>query len=293
MRKFILSTDSCVDHFKTYLDNNDVYCIVLRRLLNGVENSELYDSFEEFEKFYADLKKGALPTTSQLGEFELSEYFKKIIDTEPEGDLVHLTLSSGLSGTYDNAVRAAEGLNKELVGRKVFVLDSLSASLGMGMLVDRLIELRNAGTDAAEAVKTVADIRDHQQVWVVVGNLFHLKRGGRLSGFKAAIGTLLAVKPIMIINSEGKLVIESTVKGKKKAVAYLAAKMKEYKASANPVYLLHSSGNSEMYDELEKEITKTHPGTVVKKGMVGPIIGTHLGEGSVAFVFEGAKRLKI
>lgn len=294
MTKFIISTDSCCDKYKTYLKNNEVYCIILKRLLNGAETEELYDSEEEFVAFYEMLKKGALPTTSMLGEFELYEHFKKILAAHPQGDLIHLPLSSGLSSTCDNARRAAEKLNAEISGRKVFVVDSLSASLGMGMLVDRLIELRDAGVETLDAVRIIEDVRDRQQVWVIVADLFHLKRGGRLSGFKAAIGTLLAVKPIMIINDKGKLVIESTVKGKSRAVAYVVDKMKSMGFDASkPVYIAHSYGNEDILTGVTEAMAAAHPAAQTKNSAVGPIIGTHLGGGSVAVVFEGAKRLKI
>lgn len=298
MNKFIISTDTCVDHYKSYLKQNHVYYIIMNRICNGKVIGEFYDSPEEFRSFYDSLIKGELPTTSQLNPFEMKEHFEEVLKSEPCGDIIHLPLSSGLSETYENARIAAEELNKTLTGRKIYIVDSLSASLGIGMLVDRLIEMRNDGTDALNAIKKIEDIRDRQQVWTIVGNLFHLKRGGRLSGFKAAVGSLLKLKPIMIIDSKGKLTVEKTIKGERKAVEYLVSKFRELGVNAgidysqHPVYILHSF-NEELFAQLEKALREQFPNINIKKGLVGPVIGTHVGEGLIGIIFEGCRRLNI
>lgn len=297
MANFIISTDSCVDHFKSYLSEKNVHYIILKRITNSIETEEMYDSETEFEAFYNDIKKGALPRTSQLNLFELQEYFASIMQGG-KGDLIHLPLSGGLSGTCENAKLAAEAVNKTLEGRKIHVIDSLSASRGMAYLVDRLIEMRDQGMKTEEAVEKIQYIRDHMQIWVIVGNLFHLKRGGRLSAIKAAVGTLIKVKPIMIINNKGKLVVENTVKGNKKSIAYLMEKLQKLGVEAKtdffekPIYLLHSCEKA-LAAELEAAIKEKYPQAKVNFGLVGPIIGTHLGDGSVAIAFEGEKTLGI
>ena len=206
MSKFILSTDSSADLFKSFLKENNIYCIVMKRILDGREIAELYDSTAEFDNFYEEIKKGALPTTTQLNSYELQEYFNDILEKEKEGDIIHIPLSSGLSGSCDNAKATAEEINKTLTGRKIYVVDSLLASGGIAMLLDALIEMRNAGKSTAEALKRAEDLRAHQHTWVIVSDLFHLKRGGRISGMKAALGTLLGVKPIIVVSKNGRLV---------------------------------------------------------------------------------------
>lgn len=298
MDKFIISTDSCVDGYKSYLQENNIYCIIMNRICDGDVIGEIYDSEEEFRAFYDSLKSGKLPTTSQLNPFEMKEHFERILAAEPTGDIIHLPLSSGLSKTCENCKTAADELNKTLSGRKIYVVDSLSASLGMGMLVDRLIEMRDGGMPASEAVVKIKDIRDRQQIWTVVDNLFHLKRGGRLSGFKATVGSLLNLKPIMIVTSKGKLAVERTIKGKSKAVGYLVSKLEELGANAgidytkHPVYILHSF-NEALFAAFESALKQKFPNILIKKGVVGPVIGTHVGEGLIGIVFEGSKRLDL
>ena len=298
MSKFLLSTDSCVDLFKSYLEKNNVGYVILKRITDGTAKSELYDSDEEYRQFYEEIKKGALPTTSQLNPFDLEEHFKKMLEENKEGDLIHVSLSSGLSETCTNAMSVASKMNKTLSDRKIYIVDSLSATLGMAMQVERLIELRDSGVSAAEAFKNVENLRDHQHIWAIVGDLFHLKRGGRLSSFKAAVGTLLKVKPVLIVNDKGKLTIEKKIKGNKVAIEYVLERMEEFgtKAGAdfknNCVYLVHSAAN-EQCEQLRSAIKEKFGDINIKEGMIGPIIGTHVGEGTVAVIFEGAKRLSI
>lgn len=297
MGKFTISTDSCVDVFKSYLEENKVHYIILKRITDGEAKEELYDTFGEYESFYDDIRRGKLPTTSQLSPYEIGEYFKSLLEKE-EGDIIHLPLSSGLSNTCLNAENAAAELNKSLSGRKIYVVDTLSATMGMAMLVDRLIEMRDAGMETAEAAARIAEIRDRQQLWAMLGDLFHLRRGGRLSGFKATIGTLLKVKPILVINNVGKLSIESTVKGTQKAMNYVLGKMEKaaeagFDFTKNPIYVMHSSDN-ELCDHFISAVKeKFGDNVLIKKGMLGPIIGTHIGVGTVAVVFEADARLDI
>ena len=294
--KFIISTDSCADHLKTYLTKHKVYCIPLRHIIAGKEFAEIYDSVEEFDNFYTTLKTGAMPTTTQLNIFEMQEHFGKILSKHPKGDIIHIPLSSGLSGTCDNAQRAAIELNKTLTDRKIYVVDSLIATGGMGMLIDRLIEFRDAGAETLETVKKIEYVRDRQQAWVIVSDLFHLKRGGRISGLRAAIGTLLNIRPIIILSKDGKLAIETTQKGNRKAINYVLDKVDRLGIQAvpdffkNPIYLLRTS-QSELYEELKRTVIEMYPNAIIREGLVGPIIGAHLGDGVAVALFEGTPRL--
>lgn len=294
-REFIISTDSCCDLYKSYLANNNVHCIILKRVLNGKELSELYDSAEEFENFYEELKKGALPTTTALNPFELQEHFENILKTEPNGDLIHISLSSGLSITYLNACKAAEAVNKKNENRRVYVVDSLIATQGMAMLVEKLIEMRDTGAKAAIAVKKLEHIRDHQQGWVIMSDLFHLKRGGRISSLQAAVGSVLGIKPIICLNREGKLANENKMRGANNAINYLLSKMEDFGTkygtdfSKQMVYLVRTSENK-MYDDFKATVLRKYPDIKYTERIVGPIIGTHLGGGSAIVLFEGAER---
>ena len=298
MNKFIISTDSCVDLYKSYLNDNNVYCITMRRVLNGKEISEHFDSDAEFDKFYDTLKDGAQPTTVALNPFELEEHFEEVLKKEKTGDVIHVCLSSGLSVTYVNALKAAETVNAKVKGRKVHVVDSLIATYGMAQLVDRLIGFRNQGLSTEEAIKKITYIRDHSQAWIIMSDLFHLKRGGRISGVKATIGTILNIKPVVIVNQKGKLAIENRMRGHQNAINYALSKMEEFGEKFNPefatstVYVVRTS-NSKQYEDFKTAVKAKYPNINMVTGAIGPIIGTHLGLGGMGVLFEGARRLDV
>lgn len=270
----------------------------MKRVLDGNEIGELFDSDKEYDAFYDTIKKGARPTTVALNPFELEEHFKKILNAEETGDIIHIPLSSGLSVTCENAIKVAETMNKTLKGRQIYVVDSLLATLGMGMQVEELITMRNEGKTTKEAIQRVQELRDRQQGWVIMSDLFHLKRGGRISGVKAAIGAILNIRPIIIINKKGKLVIENRMRGNAGAIKYVISKLETLgeKALADflkkPIYVLRTSAG-QLHDDVIAAIKEKYPSANIKSGIIGPIIGTHVGCGGVAVIFEGAKRLDI
>ena len=298
MKNFIISTDSCVDIFKTTLEKNNVHCLVMKRALDGKEIGELFDSEREYDAFYDTLKKGAKPTTIALNPYEHEEHFKRILEAEPAGDIIHVPLSSGLSVTCENAQKVAAEINKTLTNRKIYIIDSLIASQGMAMLVEELIAMRDAGKTADEAVKRVTELRDNLHSWIIMSDLFHLKRGGRISGVKATIGTILNIKPIIIVNKRGRLVIENRMRGGAGAINYVLSKIETLGEHAKPDFFEQTlyfsrTSDSPLYDELIAAAKKKYPDIKIKRGIIGPIIGTHLGCGAAIVFFEGAKRLDI
>ena len=298
MNKFIISTDSCIDVYKSYLNQHNVYCITMKRVLDGKEIEEHFDTAEEFEEFYESMKKGAMSTTVAINPQEAKEHFEEILQKEKTGDIIHIPLSSGLSVTCDNLEKAAAELNKTLTGRQIYVVDSLIATHGMALLVDELIRMRDAGESTQEAVKRTEYLRDHTQAWVIMGDLMHLKRGGRISGFKATIGTLLNVKPIITINKQGKLCIENKMKGEYNAINYVLGKMQDLGEQVNKdffnstVYLMRTKENK-LFTNFRTALKAKYPTLNIKESLVGPIIGTHLGCSGAFVLFEGAPKLDL
>ncbi|MCL2861816.1 MAG: DegV family protein [Firmicutes bacterium] len=295
MKKFIISADSTADYYIGDLKEKNIYCLTMKYIIEGKEYDALYEGKEQVEAFYEKIKAGALPTTTQLNEFEYVEHFEKILAENPEGDIIHVTLSSGLSGTYESGVQAAAKMNEQLVDRKIYIVDSLLTSLGMQMMIDKLLIMRENGVESEDAVQYIEKVRDRQQIWVIVDDLFHLKRGGRLSAFKATIGTLLKVKPIIVVNKKGKLVVESSAKGSKKAIQYVLDKIVETGENAiadftnQSFYMIYSTPNS-TYDSLKETLKQKYPTMDIKEIMLGPVVGSHVGCGVAAVLFEGAER---
>jgi DegV family protein with EDD domain len=275
----------------------------MKYVLNGVEHGECFDTDAEFDRFYDGLKKGDMPTTVALNPFEFTEHFENIMKTTTGKDIIHVTLSSQLSKTHENAVMAAGEFNEKLEkngdARRVHIVDSLTATLAIGDQVENFVKLRDSGADVKTALERVAEISAHQHGWVIMTDLFHLKRGGRIKPTAAIIGALLNIRPIIHVSKRGKLAIESKQHGSTKAVKYLLTNMEKYGEKVvgaefkRGEMLVACTSKSELFDFLYDNVRSAYPEMKIRKGMVGPVIGSHLGCGAVAILFHGAPRLDI
>jgi len=294
--KFIISTDNCADYFKSDMQKLGIYFLPLKRILGDKEFAEIYDSHKEFDAFYEEIKKGALPSTSQLNPNELITHFKEILAKDKEGDIIHISLSSGVSGSHASAQAAANELNPTLKGRKIYAFDSLTCTGAQMMLIDKFLELR-PNTAAEKAVKIMEEIRDNQHLFFMADDLFHLKRGGRVGAAKAVIGSLLGVKPILVFNKHGKLAVIDKTRGGKAAAWYLNA-IAKYAASPNEDFAGKTiqairTSQSETYTHILGALKEKYPKAIIKESRVGPIIGSHVGSGAFGFCFIGKPRLDV
>jgi DegV family protein with EDD domain len=294
--KFIISTDNCADYFKSTMDKIGVYGIPLKRIQGDKEFAEIYDSKHEFDNFYEEIKKGALPSTSQINPDEFVTHFKKILETEKTGDIIQISLSSALSGTHNSAAAAANELNPTLNGRKIYAFDSLTCSGGQMMQIDKFLELRE-NTSAEDAIRQVEKIRDSQQLLFTVDNLHHLKRGGRISAAKALVGTILGVKPVLTVNKNGKLAIVDKTRNNKIVKMYQdkmgALAMPQGQQYENERIYAMFATRTELFDEVLRGIKEKYPKCVIKDVQIGPIIGAHVGAGAMGICFCGQPRLDV
>ncbi|MCL2847692.1 MAG: DegV family protein [Firmicutes bacterium] len=297
MTKFIISTDSCADYLKSEMNEQNIYCLPIKRIHGDKVYEELYDKPEEFDEFYEGVKSGKLSSTSQTNPEEFLEYFNALLSEESEGDIIHITLSSGISGTYNSAVLASNEINEKLTNRKIYIVDSLMATVGQMMLVEKLLEL-NGTIDSGKAIKIVEEMRNNQQAFFMVDDLNHLKRGGRISATKALLGTILGVKPILTFNKQGKIVPCEKAKGNIKAIKTILELAEKHKDPQNAdfsketAYIVRTS-KSDSYENLKTAVINAYPNINLKEVIVGPVVGTHLGCGGIGFVFIGKPRLDL
>lgn len=291
MKRFLLSTDSCSDVFKSELRESNIFCAPMAFIINDSEYRDTYDSNGEYRGFYDQLRTGCLPKTTQLNPVETAEFFESIFAAEPEGDLIHISLSSGLSSTAANAKVAAEEIMRKYPGRKIFAIDSLSATQGQRYILDRAREYREAGRSAEETVQYLNDIIPNLHHFILVKDLFHLKRGGRVTAASAAVGSLLGIRPILVINHEGKLVPVDKVKGSTKSLKYMVKSIKKHGNNATRAYIAHAD-DIETAEELKSQLIAEGIEDVTI-GYIGPVIGSHTGAGTIGLVFVGDKRPEI
>lgn len=287
---FVLSTDTSCDIYREDLKKRAIEYRPLVYTIDGVEHFDEFTRDEEYKGFYDEIRAGKMPTTSQINIMEHEEFFQSLLE-KYEGDVIHITLSSGLSSTYASACSAAKTVS-ERTGRNVYIVDSLGATVGTRQIVDRAQELRDGGASAAEAVATLNEFAMHIHTWFMPVDLMHLKRGGRVSGPAAYIGTALNIKPILYINKVGGL---SVVQKKIGAAKGMATMLDLFKRDAidKPHKVYIPNADSEFSDEMLEKLKALRPDCDVEIGWIGPVIGAHTGCGATGVSFYSEKLREI
>lgn len=289
MREYVITTDNNSDLPDAYYNNHGVGCTYLSYSMEGVNYT--YGNFLPVHEFYEAMRKGALPTTAQVNpeaaRMLMEPYLK-------EGkDILHIAFSSGLSGTYNSARIAAEELMEEYPERSIQVVDSLSASLGQGLLVYLAQQRKEEGEDMESLVRWIEENRLHIVHLFTVDDLFHLHRGGRVSKTTAVIGSMLNIKPVLHVDNEGKLISIGKSRGRKKALQELInlmdQKIGSYKNSCNTVFISHGDCEEDA-KYVEKKVREKYNIQTVIINNVGATIGAHSGPGTLALFFVGDER---
>ena len=242
----------------------------------------------DFRAFYDAVRKGEVPKTMALNpdDYEriLEPYFKK------GEDVLYISFSHAMSGTFDHLNTALRTLNKQYPNRKCRVFDTKAISLGAGIQMEYAAELKNKGAINDEIIKALKELRDRVSVYFVVENLMHLKRGGRLSGAAAFAGTLLSLKPVLTHDENGGLKVFEKITGKKKALRKMADRViEELTGTEFPVYIVDADCPDEG-DALREMILEKRPEARIIRQIVGPVIGAHCGPGTVGVIFVADKR---
>lgn len=282
-------TDSSCDLPREYVDDNNIEVISLVLNLNGQIIKDDLGKTLSYKDFYQKMRDGATPTTSQVNAHEFEEAFIKHIKN---GDsIIYISISASLSGTFNSANIAKNNLLEEYPEAKIELVDSLSASIGQGLLVLKACEMRDNGASIEEIVEWIEENKRKVIHSILIDDLNHLKRGGRISGATATIGGLLNIKPSAYLDDEGKLAQGERIKGKKKALRFLANEVKERAIdSENEVlYICHGDCQEEaesLRDIIEQEVKFKN----VIINYVGNVIGAHTGPGALAVIFLGKNR---
>lgn len=288
-RKFQIVTDTGCDMPEAYLEENGLECVRLGFTMNNVNYEGECGERISPERFYEKLRGGAMPTTYQVTGEMAKTHIQPYL--EQDKDVLVIAFSSGLSGTAGSFVVAARELNKQYPKRKVEVVDSLCASMGQGLLLDYVIKKADEGATLAETVKYAEALKLKICHHFTVDNLFHLKRGGRVSATTAVIGAILKIKPVMRVDDEGKLVPTGKAMGRKKALCTLVDNLfaKKDMDENDPIFISHGDCISDV--EYVKGLLKERmPNVRIFVHYVGPVIGAHSGDGTLAIFHKGTSR---
>lgn len=231
---------------------------------------------DEFYRKLVDSKE--LPTTSQPSPVEFVDVYKQLLE-DPDAEILAILLSSALSGTYQSAVLAKSLLDND---SRITVIDSKSASYGLGMLVVTAAEMAKQGKNKEEILDKVLPMREGTRLYFLVDTLEYLYKGGRIGKASALFGSLLNIKPILAIDDDGEVTPVDKVRGHKKAVARIIALLQEDFAD-QPVHLIVANGKApEAAQELEAMVKENLNVVDSSHTVIGPVIGTHVGPGVIA-----------
>lgn len=293
MSEYILTCCSTVDLPLEHLTRRKIPFVSFHFNMDGQEYPDDLGQTMPFDVFYKKIADGAMPTTSQVSVGQYTAFFEPFL--KDEKDILHISLSSGLSGSFNSAVLARDDLLQKYPDRKIRLVDSLGASSGYGLLVDMAADRRDQGETLDEVYEWIDRARLNIHHWFFSTDLTHYKRGGRLSATSAFMGTMLHICPLMNLNEEGKLIPRVKVRGKKHVIAEIVRTMEVHAREgvhySGRCFISHSAcfEDARAVAELIESKFQTLDGPV-RINSIGTVIGSHTGPGTVALFFEGDRR---
>lgn len=293
MSDFVLSCCSTADMSKDYFINRDIHYICFHYYLDGKEYLDDLGESMDIMDFYKKMQEGADTKTAQINANEFIAYFEPFLK---EGkDILHLTLSSGITGVYNSAVIAKDTLMDLYPERKIVIVDSLAASSGFGLLMDKLADLRDEGKSLDEVCAFAEAHKKEVNHWFFSTDLTFYIKGGRVSKTAGFVGGLLNICPLLNVDEEGKLIPRKKIRTKKKVIAELVHQMEllaqDGLAYSDKCFLSHSACYEDAL-EVAKKIEERFPKLKGKVEIqnIGTTIGSHTGPGTVALFFWGKDR---
>lgn len=294
MSNYILTCCSTADMPKSYFESRNIPYVCFTYNIDGVDYPDDLGVTIPFDVFYKKIaEEGAMPVTSQVNAAAYEEFWEPFLK---EGkDVLHLALSSGISGSFNSSRIAREELMEKYPDRKIITIDTLAASSGFGLLLDTAYEKMQAGATLEELASWVEEHKLEVHHWVFATDLTHLKRGGRVSATSAMLGTLLNICPIINVNNEGKLIPRAKIRTKKKAIEELVKRMEAHAQDglnySGKCYISNSAcmeDAKKVASLIEAKFPKLNG--KVEINSIGTVIGSHTGPGTVALFFWGDKR---
>lgn len=293
MREYLLTCESTADLSAERFAERNIPFVCFTFHMDGADYRDDFGKSMPIGVFYDRMANGSVSTTSQVSIGEYESFWRPML--EAGKDVLHLTLSTGISGTYNSACLAAQELMEQYPGSRIEVIDSLNASSGFGLLAELAADGRDRGMDLTELREYILRIRDGVNAWFYTGDLTYLCRGGRVSKTACIFGTALKICPLMRVNREGKLVPYAKCRGKQKVREALVAEMLK-RAEGGPDYdglcYMSQSACRDEAETLAAMIEKAMPKLAGKIRIydIGTVIGSHTGPGTVAVFFTGKEK---
>ena len=294
MPGYVLSCCSTADVTRDWLEARDIKYLFFNYYLDGKVCKDDFGATNPPAQLYAKMLAGADAKTSQISAGDYMAHFEQFLAAGQ--DVVHVTLSSGISGTFNSACAARDQLAEKYPDRHVYVVDSLAASSGYGLLMDKLAELRDSGMGAAELAAWAEEHKNEVQHWFFSSDLTFFVRGGRISKAAGLVGGMLKICPVMDVAPDGSLAVKEKIRTKAKAVNRVVEKMEELAEGGLDYSGKCFISQSECLDDAQEVASRIEAKFPKLNGKVeifpiGATIGVHTGPGTVALFFWGKKRV--
>lgn len=286
MDNYVIVSDSNLDLSQDMIKDLQVEVIPMKYV---IDDKIYIDGEHDSKDFYDKLRKGISVSTTQINTEEFFEFFSKYLSQGK--DVLYIGFSSGLSGTYNNAVNASKQLQEIYPKNKVIVVDSVSASVGQGLLIYYAALKKKSEYSLEELEQWLIENRTKLCHWFTVDDLHHLKRGGRVSSTVAVIGSVLNVKPLLFVDNDGKLKISEKIRGRKKTLDLMVSKLHD--VCLNIDNLLISICHGDCLEDAEYVAKKIKDEFSIENIIIRPmgsIIGSHTGPGALGLGFLGNSR---
>ncbi len=294
MNDFVLSCCSTADLSKKHFQDRNIAYICFHYSLDGVDYFDDLGESMPFDTFYHKMASGSFTKTSQVNISEYLDYFSKML--EQGKDILHLSLSSGISGTYNSAENAAMIARERFPERKIYVVDSLGASSGYGLIMDTLADMRDAGKGVDELYQWINANKLHLHHWFFSTDLSSYVRGGRISKAAGMFGTMLNICPLLNMDHLGRLIPRSKIRTKKRVIAEIVDRMEKHARDgldySGKCFISQSACYEDarkVADLVEERFKKLNGKVLINN--IGTTIGSHTGPGTIALFFWGSERI--
>lgn len=294
MSDYILSCCSTADLTKEHFDAREIHYVCFHFAIDGQEYIDDLGATIPFDEFYKRIADGADTRTSQVNISEYVDYFTPFL--EAGKDIVHVCLSSGISGTINSARNAASILKERYPDRSIYIIDSLGASSGYGLIMDTAATKRDEGMSAKELAAWIEENKLRLHHWFFSTDLSTYVRGGRISKAAAVFGGLLEICPLLDMDNLGRLIPREKIRTKKRVIKEIVARMEQDADNgldySGKCYISQSACYDDaraVADLVEAKFPKLNGKVEIYS--VGTTIGAHTGPGTVALFFWGKERV--
>lgn len=293
MSEYILSCCSTADLSKEHFEERNISYICFHYMLDGVNYPDDLGQTIPFDKFYNMLANGSESKTSQVNISEYLEYFTKIL--EQGKDVLHVCLSTGISGSCNSAQSAAAIASERYPDRKIYIVDSLGASSGYGLLMDTLAQKRDEGMNIDELYKWAEENKLRLHHWFFSTDLSFYVKGGRISKAAGLVGNILGICPLLNMDNKGRLIPRDKIRTKKRVIREIVDRMEQHAENgldySGKCYMCNSACIEDaraVADLVEARFKKLNGKVEINN--IGTVIGSHTGPGTVALFFWGDER---